>query len=194
MNAYVKMIIFVSVLGLFTSGLLMSVNILTEARIIANQEAAIKTAILDSNDVSFTAGNVNERFDEEIEIFEYEDLILYIHIETGRVSIQFSGEGVWGPIIGILTLEDDFETIKAIKILQQEETPGLGGVVAEPQYLAKFVGKVMNPELIISKDADMSNENEVDSITGATRTSNAFEDILNSAYSEHLDAWNSYNE
>ena len=36
--------------------------------------------------------------------------------------------------------------------------------------------------IIVSKEADSSLNNEVDSITGATRTSDAFEDILNTSY------------
>ena len=194
MNAYVKMIIFVLFLGIFTSGVLLTANLLTQERILANQEAAVRSAILSANDVEFTTANINERFEEEIEIFEYNGLTLFIHKTTGNVSMEFAGEGVWGPIEGVLTLESDFQTIRAISVLQQEETPGLGGVVAEPQYLATFVGRVMVPEIIISRTANTSNQNEVDAIAGGTRTSNLFQLILNNTYSEHLEAWNQYNE
>jgi Na+-transporting NADH:ubiquinone oxidoreductase subunit C len=186
------MLIFVTILGLFTSGVLLVVNAITLDRIAANEAAALYSNILDANDVSYTTGTITETFEREVEVYEYEGLTYYIHTASGRVSFTFEGGGVWGPIIGVLTLESDFETIKAISILQQEETPGLGGVVAEPQYLATFVGKKMTPEIIISKEADNTIDNEVDSITGATRTSEAFQLILNTVYTNYQDALEDY--
>ncbi|MFW5864709.1 MAG: FMN-binding protein [Candidatus Izemoplasmataceae bacterium] len=194
MKIYGKMLVFITMLGLFTSGVLLVVNALTLDRIAENEAAALYSTILDGNDIDYTIGTITETFEEEIEVHEFEGLTYYIHTDSGRVSFEFEGGGVWGPIIGVLTLEDDFETIKAISILQQEETPGLGGVVAEEEYLETFVGKKMTPEIVISKEADTSLDNEVDSITGATRTSEAFQAILNEAYGEYQDALDDYQE
>ncbi|MDO9628688.1 MAG: FMN-binding protein [Acholeplasmataceae bacterium] len=194
MNQNIRMIFFVIVLGTITSILLIGMDILTKDRIIANEEALLKSAVLSANQVSYSFTNIHDVFAEEIEVITSEGLTLYYHKDSGNISYVFEGGGVWGPIIGMITLQSDFETIVAISILQQEETPGLGGIVADPLYLAKFVGIKMVPTIEIRKDPAPNKENEVDAITGATRTSSSFERILNDNYVLHLDAWNSHNE
>ncbi|MCR3905487.1 MAG: FMN-binding protein [Tenericutes bacterium] len=194
MIQHLKLILFVVILGSVTSLLLLGMDNLTRERIIANEEAEIKATLLNAYNIEYTYADIHEIFDEHVQVLEIDGLTFYLEEDSGAVSFHFEGGGVWGPITGIITLESDFETIVAIAVLQQEETPGLGGVVAESQYLAKFVGVKMVPELIISKTADPDADNEVDAITGATRTSSAFRNILNNAYALHLDAWNSRND
>ena len=48
----------------------------------------------------------------------------------------------------------------------------------------------MVPQLRVVKTPDAPNE--ADAITGATRTSNAFEGILNTDYNAHKTAWETY--
>ena len=43
----------------------------------------------------------------------------------------------------------DLKTIKGIAITHQEETPGLGGRIAEPEFLQSFTAKGLQPELRI---------------------------------------------
>ena len=80
----------------------------------------------------------------------------------------------------------DLRTIKGINIVQQEETPGLGGRIAEKDYLAKFKGKILSPGIKIMPVGKAVNENEVDGITGATMTSEAFEELVNSQSRKYL--------
>ena len=188
MNQYVRMFIFVLILGGITSILLLGMDALTAERIEANQNANLYAAILNSNDVEFTFGNINEVFEESITVKEADGLTFYIHGTSGNVSFVFLGGGVWGPIEGVLTLQSDFETIVAMKILQQEETPGLGGIIADPNYLAKYEGVSMVPEIEITH-SNQGQDNQVDAITGGTRTSASVEIILNNAYADHLAAW-----
>jgi Na+-transporting NADH:ubiquinone oxidoreductase subunit C len=189
MKQYLKLILFVLILGSITSGLLVGMDLLTRDRIEANKEALIKSTILDAHGISYTFANIHEVFADTITIEEIDGLKFYINDATGFVSFEFLGGGVWGPIRGVLTLEDDFQTIVKIGILEQEETPGLGGIIAESRYLATFVGKLMVPSLEINKDSSPNKDNEVDAITGATRTSKAFELLINEAYTLHLAAW-----
>jgi Na+-transporting NADH:ubiquinone oxidoreductase subunit C len=116
---------------------------------------------------------------------------------SGTITFGFGptfGGGVWGPIIGLLSLENDFTTIVRISVLQQEETPGLGGIVATRAYLDTFEGKTIglgDDAISIIKDLDVltAATNEVRSITGATRTSTQFDIILNNAYAAHRLVW-----
>ena len=117
--------------------------------------------------------------------------VFYQNEATGAISYEFIGDGVWGKISGIITLESDFETIINISIISQVETPGLGGIVAEENYLKQFIGKsfIENEIYIIKKDSVENAQNEVDAISGATRTSSSFNVILNTSYQAYKDAW-----
>jgi Na+-transporting NADH:ubiquinone oxidoreductase subunit C len=193
MKNYLVMIRFVILLTLFTSFIFIGMEVWTRPLIEANSTAEFKSTILSAYNLSFTTPTINQVFESEIEIVESDGLTFYVDKKTGKVSYEISGPGVWGPIIGIITLEPDFKTIYRIRITQQEETPGLGGVVASIPYLTKYEGisfSNQNPYIIIAKPQDQKDlSNEVDSITGATRTSNAFQTILNESYAAHAVAW-----
>ena len=189
MKRYLKMVWFILILGTLTSVVFVGMEIWTRPLIDANAANELKSIVLSANDISFNTGNISAVFDENIEIEEVGDFTFYVEKNSGRISYQFSGGGVWGPIIGIITLENDKETIRQIRIMQQEETPGLGGIVADLKYLAKYVGIMVVPQIEVNiPDSAANKPNEVDSITGATRTSKAFEKILNDSYAERLSA------
>ena len=189
MKRYLKMVWFILILGTLTSVVFVGMEIWTRPLIDANAANELKSIVLSANDISFNTGNISDVFDENIEIEEVGDFTFYVEKNSGRISYQFSGGGVWGPIIGIITLENDKETIRQIRIMQQEETPGLGGIVADLKYLAKYVGIMIVPQIEVNiPDSAANKPNEVDSITGATRTSKAFEKILNDSYAERLSA------
>ncbi len=201
MNRNLKAIVFVLILGVITSVVLLGAKSLTEDRIALNSDVKLKSAVLDGFDISYNAANIHDIFSQEVMIFYYEglanddsdDISFYYHSSTGAVAFEFSSGGVWDTISGVLTLESDLETIQRIAVLYQAETPGLGGVVATAQYLNTFIGIKMTPQLEINKDNAANAENEVDSITGATRTSKAFESVLNTTYVYALSIWEDEN-
>ena len=57
------------------------------------------------------------------------------------VAVPFTGMGLWGVIKGVLALQPDLRTIKAISFYQQEETPGLGGEIASDWFRRQFENK-----------------------------------------------------
>ncbi len=189
MNRNLRMVIFVVVMGIVTSVLLMGVDALTAERIQLNQQAQLQSAILDAYDIDYDAANIGQIFNDHFETKEIDDLVFFIHNDSGAISYEFSGDGLWGPIRAVISFEDDFETIRQIRVLQQEETPGLGGVIASHDYLDTFIGKNLSGGLIISQSADASLDDEVDAITGATGTSNAFEGMLNRNYETFKETW-----
>jgi len=183
------MVVFILILGIFTAAVLVGMDYLTADRIQANEEVELKSTLLDAYGIDYTLNEVNDIFDQSVEIIEKDGLIFYRDRETDAISFEFEGGGVWGPITGMLTLEADFETIQSVAIFEQEETPGLGGRITEEAYLNSFSGKRIYPEIVIRKDSAENDDNEVDTISGATRTSEAFETILNQNYGRHRDAW-----
>lgn len=192
MNKTQQTLVFVLLLGLFASVLLLGMNLITAQRIEQNEAALLQAAILNGFDVEYSFATINETFETEVDVLEYDGLTFYYAPASGRVSFHFEGGGVWGPILGIVTLESDWTTIAEITILEHEETPGLGGVLAEREYLNTFVGKQM--EIDVVKGATSLNNSQVDAITGATRTSDAFETLLNTDYVEHKAVWEANQE
>ncbi len=184
MKRILNIMTFVFILGTVTSLLIIGMDALTFERIKANEQALFQSKVLDAFEVSYTTATINEVFERSVEPIDLdvngETFTVYRDPVSGRISMEMSGGGVWGPIIGVLTLEADLVTIANVAILQQEETPGLGGRITEPAYLAKYVGVRFNPNVVVRQGATA--DNEVDAITGATGTSGRFQIILNDTY------------
>ncbi len=190
MHPHVKIISFMVVLGLIVSGFLVGMDLLTRDRIERNQAYRLQAAILAANDYDFTIGNFAEVFEANIDTIETDEITFYVDQDSGNISFVIEGGGVWGPITAVMTLEPDFRTIVAMRVLSQEETPGLGGVVAEADYLAKYVGVILDPETGINITHNPTGaDNEVDAITGGTRTSASFEWMINQRYQTAKQVW-----
>lgn len=194
-----QLIIFILLLGGITSALLVGVDLITRERILANQQAFLQSAVLEAYSIPFAAAEVNDVFNATVERIELTTndgtvLTFYRDPNTGHVSFQFEGGGVWGPIIGVITLESDFMTITRITILEQEETPGLGGIIAERGYLNNYVGAHLSASITVSHNSVPNDPNYVDAISGGTRTSERFEAILRNTYTLHASVWRAFNE
>ncbi|VEU82025.1 FMN-binding protein [Acholeplasma hippikon] len=189
MIKYIKMLSFVILMGAVSIGILIGADAITKDKIAKNGELTWKSAILTHHEVAYTDADFAEKFDAsfvedtKLAYDGSQDLTLYRNTETGAVSFRFKGNGLWDIIEGVISLESDFETILAITVTKQAETPGLGGVVAEKQYLDKYIGKKFDESIgiIITKN-NTGKDNEVDAIVGATGTSNAFMGVLNTNY------------
>lgn len=96
--------------------------------------------------------------------------------------LPVSGAGYNGPIDAIAALRGDMTTIAGLAITGQSETPGLGGRVEEPAWLAQFPGTQVSDASGTVRFAvargPAGSKYEVDGITGATRTSNAMTQIM----------------
>ncbi len=105
--------------------------------------------------------------------------------EVLGIARRFKGKGLWGYVKGFLALEPDMETIRGMTIYEQEETPGLGGEIAEPWFRDQFVGKKIVdeagvPGIIIAVGGEPA-ANKVDGISGATMTCDKVQAMLNEA-------------
>lgn len=104
-----------------------------------------------------------------------------------RIGFEFSGQGFWDGIRGIVVLQGDLSRITGLRILEQKETPGLGGRIEEDSFLRQFEGIAPDwqappmERLVLNKGASGRNGNRVDGITGATQTSVALIRMLNLA-------------
>lgn len=181
MKEQIKMIFFVVVLGIVAAAIMVGSQNYTSDRIAANKEYKLKSTILKAFEIDSTEDTLLQVYEKSIKEEVKGDSTFY-YSEDGHIGFEIIGKGLWGPITGFMTLDSDLVTIKAIQIISNEETPGLGGVIAEQWYIDKYKGKKFDPEIVIKKGADMSSDTEIDSITGATMTSNAFQLMLNENY------------
>jgi Na+-transporting NADH:ubiquinone oxidoreductase subunit C len=185
MKEKILMIVFVLILGSVLTSALVAVAYYTGPRIERNKVLRLKMSVLGALDVPYTKDSTEEKFSENIEVREIKGTAFYVS-QNGNMAFEIAGSGLWGPISGVLALLPDLKTIKGITITHQEETPGLGGRIAEREYLDRFKDKKVVPELRILAPGKAKEDNEVDGITGATLSSKAFEKILNSESKKYI--------
>jgi Na+-transporting NADH:ubiquinone oxidoreductase subunit C len=175
-------VIFAALLGAVCAGLLTAARDLTAGRREANAQAERIHHILDALGVTYDA---DARPDALVQVFERDvrtetrgNLTFYEYVgddgAVRSVAVLFAGQGLWGPVKGILALEPDRRTVRRITFYEQEETPGLGGEIATRSFTRQFDGRS-----IISPGGEPGLE--VHAITGATMTSQRVREMLNQA-------------
>lgn len=178
MRKYFRIIIFVIIMGTVSGAFLVGVNAFTSPMIARNEELKLKSSVLDVAEIPYSKKEIEAIFDRNIKGFKKEKFTYY-KAPDGATIFEFYGSGLWGPISGTLSLNADLKTLKKIKILHQEETPGLGSRIAEEDFLRQFKNKEIFPSIVFTPQGKAKASNEVDAITGATGSSKAFEKLLN---------------
>lgn len=173
-----KIIIFVVIMGTVSSALLVGINSFTEPLISKNEELKLKSAVLDVLEIPYEKLTAVNIFKDKVRVLAADKDKFFISTD-GAAAFEFYGPGLWGPISGVASLNPGLSTIKTIKILHQEETPGLGSRISEHSFLKQFRGKEFFPKLIFMPEGRAGARNEVDAITGATGSSKALEKLLN---------------
>jgi Na+-transporting NADH:ubiquinone oxidoreductase subunit C len=101
-----------------------------------------------------------------------------------RFAKRFAGPGLWGTIYGIVAVDAGVERIAGLQIVSHNETPGLGGRIDESWFKKQFINEKIGAGGIRvrvgSGKGDGDSENgEVDAVTGASRTSQSIESLVN---------------
>lgn len=90
-----------------------------------------------------------------------------------KYIVPLYGAGLWGPIWGFISLNDDMKSIYGANFDHQGETPGLGAEISTEAFEAQFNGKVFidGTKFTVAKAGEKSDkENSVDALSGATIT------------------------
>ena len=107
--------------------------------------------------------------------------------ELDQVVLHVYGKGLWSTMKGFLSLDKDAETVRGFNYYSHAETPGLGGEVDNPKWIAQWPGKkVFNenfePALDVAKGQvnpeDPNAHHKVDGLSGATLTANGVENTF----------------
>lgn len=127
-----------------------------------------------------------------------EDRQLPLYIYKGEKTfyvVPMRGVGLWGPIWGFISLENDFNTVHGAFFDHKGETPGLGAEIAEKPFQEQFEGKEIYDDqnnfvsvnvLKASEKSPLDAENRVDAISGGTITSNGTDEMLKNCIEPYL--------
>ena len=119
-----------------------------------------------------------------------ETLVVYEGVDaTGApvgIAFKADGGGFQGNIGVMVGLGLDYLKLKGIKILDQVETPGLGNRIADPEFQDQFKGIDITPKVEYIKNRKPEKPNQIQSITGATISSDAVVKNINNAVTKVL--------
>ena len=104
---------------------------------------------------------------------------------TRYYIIPLRGKGLWGPVWGFMSLEDDGRTVVGANFGHKIETPGLGAEIATEVFTEQFKDKKISDEAgtfksisVVKAGTSAGDEYAVDGISGGTITSNGVHDMM----------------
>jgi len=166
------MILTLTLVGVLSSSALVGVYRYTQPMIQLNQQKALKEAIF----------RVLPEADSFEEIVKNGKSIYKGLDSSGKVvGYAFVGEGpgYQGIIKLMIGVDPELRKTFAIEILESVETPGLGQKITTPFFKEQFHHlEITSPIRLVKKKPATSNE--IQAITGATISSQAVVDIVNS--------------
>ncbi len=167
------MILALSLVGILSSGALVGIYRYTQPMIRANQQKALEEAIFQ---VLPEAKSFKTVIKDEKNIYQG------IGSSGEVVGYAFVGEGpgYQGIIKVMIGVDPDFGKTFAIEVLESVETPGLGQKITTSSFRQQFEGLDITPSVELVKK-EPTTSNQVQAITGATISSQAVVDIVNSA-------------
>lgn len=179
--AFTATFVFVLILAL--------VNSFTGEKVRINSELFKRKAVLNAFGITYTDGpGAYAQYDKYITQKEAGDNITVFESNYNNerlIGIITDGRGLWGTISAVVAFYDDLSTLKGLDFIVQNETPGLGGRIEEDWFKQQFVNEqVINNTIRLNTtgsatgDTDHTNSS-FDGISGASRTSESIEDIIN---------------
>lgn len=162
----------------------------------ANKELDIKKNLLVS------AGLVEAGAPKEVILAEYKKIeqvptetakgkrTVYIAKDNGKIThyiFPVEGKGLWSTMYGFLALSPDFKTVLGMGFYDHGETPGLGGEITNPKWLASFKGKSAFDDNMVEKlqvikgqvdSRDESAKYQIDGLSGATLTTKGVDKLI----------------
>ncbi|NCN05167.1 MAG: FMN-binding protein [Spirochaetales bacterium] len=136
---------------------------------------------LDNQDIIAKYGQIQKRESPEGPYYE-----ATIDGETAY-ALPSTGSGLWGTIEVVMGVSGDLTRFTGLTVITHNETPGLGGRITESWFTDQYVGQRIpeNGQLGMTSGDGAGDPNKdddsIDAITGATRTSDSMKAIVASA-------------
>lgn len=171
MNKVIKMLLNLVIIASFSGAVLAGVFSVADPMIQANKEKELKESIFkvlpDARDFKPLEKTLGK--DEKFTVYVGFD-------EASKpvgVAFKADGGGFQGNVGVMVGLDMDYLKLKAIEILDQVETPGLGDRIRESAFKDQFKGVEVKPKVEYIKYRKPEKPNQIQAITGATISSNA---------------------
>ncbi len=189
---FLRNIAFIFVIAFLFAGLTSGVNMALSNRILLNEQTRLSRQLLEVLDIPFSADSSPELI-RKIESQRIKSALIgqqeiYAGFsDTGvleRYAFPVNGKGLWGSIQGFVAMDKDLSRLEGLVFTSHVETPGLGARIDENWFREQFRGldlsKTATTDRYVSiGSVSREGVNRLDSITGATITSNAVEKMLN---------------
>lgn len=185
-------VLFMFTVSVILSSVIIGFSIATERRVKANERIAIEQAALkvlySKTDLGMSGDEIHRLFREKVGNADESSGGAYVLRENGDIrgyAIPFEGRGFWAYIKGFIGIGPDRKTVSGIAFYEQNETPGLGAEISQPQFCSQFIGKALNLKggrpIEFKRPGEELGESGVHSVTGATQTCTRLDHIVNEA-------------
>ncbi|MCG8453569.1 MAG: FMN-binding protein [Spirochaetales bacterium] len=182
-DSFLYVVVFTFLVAFVFVFLIALVDEATSERVLLNRERATAEAFLNAVGIPLE-GDVRELYKSSFGQPNSDGIVTTTVDGRRVVARQFTGNGLWGAVSGVLALDPEENMIVGLDIISHSETPGLGGRIEEDWFKEQFRGELIPPDgLRVMKgeggmDMDQGN-GMVDGVTGASLTSAAMETIVN---------------
>ncbi len=177
-------VVFMILVTAFFTFLLAFINEQTYARIDEQRALEFQTSVLYSLDLpieGMTEKEIISLYNKQVEEKTINDRSYYIFSQDEQVKgyvFEFIGDCLWGTISGHIAFNPNFTAFLGVNFTDHSDTPGLGGRIDEKEFKEQFRNiSIKDAEEII--EYGTASGGNVDAISGATSTSTAVKNILN---------------
>jgi len=130
--------------------------------------------------------NLKEEYSKPLEQRHLPLFIAKMDDGSQKIITPLRGTGLWGPIWGYISFNDDYNTVFGAVFDHKGETPGLGAEISKPFFQEQFKGKTIfengnfTSVLVYKGGAQAAGDTKhgVDAISGGTITSKGLEKML----------------
>ena len=186
---FFRLVATLAVTGLLSGLVLVCIYLVTQPMILRNQAEAMRRAIYkvlpgaERISTFVIEGDGLAQFEPVGDEMPAGDAVFAGRKDDGRLvgyAIPAEGAGFMDTVRLIFGYDPSRRAIIGMQVLDSKETPGLGDkIIFDEVFHRNFVELKVEPEIVGVKRGEKVNPNEVDTITGATISSNAVISILN---------------
>jgi Na+-transporting NADH:ubiquinone oxidoreductase subunit C len=151
----------------------------TDANVDATYDQVITDNLLNGTELTpVPSEDFKTSYNSEIKSGNYH--VFVAKLENGETKYVFPvyGAGLWGPIWGYVSVNEDKNSVYGVSFNHESETAGLGGEITnKKKFQEQFKSKKVLDEagsiaLTVVKNGTAQGDNQCDGIAGATLTSN----------------------
>ena len=180
-------VLFMIIITVLCISLVSFVHLSTKELVSLNEFLFLRKAVLYAANIPLpeSAQEISNIFEERVQEKTNSSGTIYFQVhspqgedETIYVLFQ-NGAGLWGEITAVIGYKNDLNTVTGIDFVKQNETPGLGARITESWFKEQFRGK-KGPFRMVP-EGTATGINQIDAITGASRTSQAVLKMMNTS-------------